>query len=230
MLVLIAAAGSGRRMGTDRNKLLLPLMGKPILRWTLDAILACKDVSWIGLVGQRIDQVAIETIIAMAKPDRPVAFIEGGETRQNSISRGLALVPNKSRTILIHDGARCLIEPDLVSYCVQAVQEDRSVIAAMPVVDTIKLATSEGLIVSTPNRSELWAAQTPQGFSVNQLRKAHIKAIEKKWAVTDDASIYEHLGWPVSIVHGVPTNIKITTQFDLAIAETVLKKRTESKQ
>ena len=93
MHLLIAAAGSGRRMGADRNKLLLPLAGRPVLAWTLDAALACPAIRWIGVVGQHLDAEAIASIVTAARPDRPVEWILGGETRQESVSRGLEALP-----------------------------------------------------------------------------------------------------------------------------------------
>nr|AUG32758.1 2-C-methyl-D-erythritol 4-phosphate cytidylyltransferase [Paulinella longichromatophora] len=227
MLVLIAAAGSGHRMGSDRNKLLLSLSGKPILAWTLQSMLDCSDVYWIGLTGRIEDQIAIETIIALLAPNKTVAFIEGGISRQQSVSRSLAVLPSGSENILIHDGARCLIEPELISNCSKEVSNGTAVIAAIPVVDTIKIVRSDGLIISTPNRSELWSAQTPQGFSIKRLRQAHAHAICQDWDVTDDASIYDRLGWPVHVIEAVPTNIKITTRYDITIAEAIIAKRKE---
>jgi len=225
VLVLIAAAGSGRRMGSDRNKLLLELSGKPILAWTLEAILTCPEVAWIGIAGQTEDQLAIETMIALMAPNKPVAFIEGGKSRQESVSRSLAVLPSEAKDILIHDGARCLIEPELVSNCSKGVHSEGAVIAAIPVIDTIKVVNSSGLVLSTPNRSELWSAQTPQGFTIQKLRQAHAQAVFSCWNVTDDASIYDRLGWPVHIIESVPTNIKITTPYDIIIAKAILSQR-----
>ena len=228
MHLLIAAAGSGRRMGADRNKLLLPLAGRPVLAWTLEAALACPAIRWIGLVGQPRDAEAIEAIVAAARPDRPVHWILGGETRQDSVSRGLAALPAEAEAVLIHDGARCLVEPDLLDACVGALQiaiaEGAGIVAATPVTDTIK-EVEAGTIRATPDRSRLWAAQTPQGFGVDQLRRAHAVALEREWSVTDDAALYERLGLPVRVLEAPPSNIKLTTAFDLTIAEAVLASR-----
>jgi 2-C-methyl-D-erythritol 4-phosphate cytidylyltransferase len=123
---------------------------------------------------------------------------------------------------LIHDGARCLAEPDLFDRCAVALEQGGALIAATPVTDTIKKVNGDGLIQETPLRSELWAAQTPQGFSVDQLRQGHAEALKKGWTVTDDASLYERLGWPVRVLDAGPSNIKVTTPFDLTVAEAVL--------
>jgi len=99
------------------------------------------------------------------------------------------------------------------------------VIAATPVSDTIKQVDGEGRITATPDRSQLWAAQTPQGFGVAQLRDAHGRARAEGWSVTDDAALFERLGWPVRVLEAPPSNIKLTTPFDLTVAEAVLAAR-----
>ena len=223
--LLIAAAGSGRRMGAPGNKLLLEVAGRPVLAWTLDAALACEAIAWIGLVGQPVDQAAIEAIVIAAAPTRPVVWIEGGDTRQESVSRGLAALPADADGVLIHDGARCLVEPDLLRRCGEVVRAGRAVIAATPVTDTIKQVDDRGAITATPDRSHLWAAQTPQGFPVAQLREAHAVAIEQGWSVTDDAALFERLQLPVEVLAAPPSNIKLTTPFDLTVAEAVLASR-----
>ncbi|MEB3266565.1 MAG: 2-C-methyl-D-erythritol 4-phosphate cytidylyltransferase [Cyanobacteriota bacterium] len=229
MHLLIAAAGSGRRMGADRNKLLLPLAGRPVLAWTLDAALACPAISWIGLIGQEADAGAVAAIVTAARPRLPVQWILGGDSRQESVSRGLAALPADAEAVLIHDGARCLVEPDLLERCVQALREaipnGSGIIAATPVTDTIKQVDTTGRITATPERSGLWAAQTPQGFAVAQLRQAHGQAAAAGWMVTDDAALYERLDWPVTVLEAPPANIKVTTPVDLVIAEAVLRGR-----
>ena len=225
MHLLIAAAGSGRRMGAAGNKLLLEVAGRPVLAWTLDAALACEAIRWIGIVGQPVDADPIAAIVAAAQPDRPVEWILGGDTRQDSVSRGLAALPAGAEGVLIHDGARCLVEPELLERCVEAVAGGAAVIAATPVTDTIKQVDGSGTITATPDRSALWAAQTPQGFPVAQLREAHATATAEGWSVTDDAALFERLGLPVQVLQAPPSNIKLTTPFDLTIAEAVLAAR-----
>ena len=226
MHLLIAAAGSGRRMGAEINKLLLPVAGRPVLAWTLGAALACEDIHWIGVMGHPEDGPAIAAILAEAGPAKPVQWIVGGPTRQDSVRLGLAALPAEAEAVLIHDGARCLATPDLFSRCAvalrQAIPEGAGIIAATPVSDTIKQVGAGGLILGTPDRQHLWAAQTPQGFAVQQLRQAHRQAQEEGWSVTDDAALYEHLGFPVRVLEAPASNIKLTTPFDLSVAEAVL--------
>ena len=225
MHLLIACAGSGRRMGAERNKLLLEVAGRPVLAWTLQAALASESIRWIGVVGQPVDQADIEALVQAAQPDRPVVWIEGGDTRQESVCNGLAALPADARSVLIHDGARCLVDPALIDRCAAAVEAGEAVIAAAPVTDTIKSVDGAGLIQSTPDRSLLWGAQTPQGFPVQQLQQAHAQAIAEGWSVTDDASLFERLGLAVRVIESSPANIKITTPFDLTIAAAVLADR-----
>jgi 2-C-methyl-D-erythritol 4-phosphate cytidylyltransferase len=225
--LLIAAAGSGRRMGADRNKLLLTVAGRPVLSWTLEAALACGAIRWIGLVGQPVDRLEVEALVeSLGVAHRPIVWIDGGASRQESVRRGLAALPPEAEHVLIHDGARCLVEPQLLERCAAAVRQGQAVIAAIPVSDTIKLVDAAGTILDTPDRSHLWAAQTPQGFAVERLRAAHEQATEAGWSVTDDASLFERLGWPVRVLEAEPSNIKVTTPFDLRIAEAMLAART----
>ena len=223
MHLLIAAAGSGRRMGATRNKLLLPLSGQPVLAWTLQAALAAETIHWIGIIGQEIDRSEILDLVGGAP--KPVVWIAGGDSRQESVERGLAGLPTAAKHVLIHDGARCLATPDLFNRCAEAVRGGQAVIAATPVTDTIKKVDESGLITATPNRAELWAAQTPQAFSVDELRQGHREARANSWTVTDDASLYERLGWPVNVLDAGPSNIKVTTPFDLTVAAAVLAER-----
>ena len=223
MHLLIAAAGSGRRMGSDRNKLLLPVCGKPVLSWTLEAAHSAKSIDWIGIIGQPCDEISIKNLLKGF--NKQINWILGGSTRQESVQKGLSALPSSASHVLIHDGARCLAEPDLFDRCSEKVVEGVAIIAATPVTDTIKKVNNQGLVIDTPLRKKLWAAQTPQAFDVNRLRDAHQKALENEWDVTDDAALFERLDWPVRVLESSPSNIKLTTKFDLLIAESILSKK-----
>jgi len=218
--LLIAAAGSGSRMGADRNKLLLSIAGKTILEWTLKAAFSSKSINWVGIIGQPKDKSSICSIIHDSL--KSVEWINGGATRQQSVQRGLAALPDDAQSVLIHDGARCLVSPIVFDDIAKIVSNGHAVIAASRVTDTIKKVDNKGEIIDTPPRSDLWSAQTPQGFPVDKLKHAHSEAIAKKWNVTDDASLFERLGFPVKIYDAGPSNIKVTTPFDLVIAESLL--------
>ena len=220
MHLLIAAAGSGSRMGADRNKLLLKIAGKTILEWTLRAAFSSQSIKWIGIVGQPKDKSSIFSILKNITES--FTWINGGSTRQESVQRGLSALPNEAKYVLIHDGARCLVSPVVFDEISRIVMGGEAVIAASQVVDTIKKVNKKGEIIDTPPRADLWCAQTPQGFPVDQLKNAHRKAISNGWSVTDDASLFERLGLPVKIYDAGPSNIKVTTPFDLVIAESLL--------
>ena len=225
MYLLIPAAGSGRRMGSDRNKLLLSLLEKPILAWTLLAAQAASTISEISIICQPYDQQKIELILEELKLTKTVNFIGGGSTRQQSVYNGLQALPITAKKVLVHDGARCLITPELFDRCADLIRHTQGLIAAVPVKDTIKVVDENGIIQSTPQRSQLWAAQTPQAFDVKLLKECHKKAVELGWEVTDDAALFEKCGLTVQVVTGEETNLKVTTPQDLAIAEFILKSR-----
>jgi 2-C-methyl-D-erythritol 4-phosphate cytidylyltransferase len=222
MYLLIPAAGMGRRMGSDRNKLLLTLQGKPLLAWTLQAAEASQTITWIGIIGQTTDFPDFKSIIGDLGLKKPIDLIKGGETRQESVYNGLQALPPEAEQVLIHDGARCLATPDLFDRCSEALMTCSGLIAAIPVKDTIKIVEPSGLIKETPPRSQLWAAQTPQGFQVNLLKQCHDQGKNLGWEVTDDAALFEKCGLPVKIVEGEETNLKVTTPVDLKIAEFIL--------
>jgi 2-C-methyl-D-erythritol 4-phosphate cytidylyltransferase len=215
MHLLIPAAGMGKRMGSDRNKLLITLLDKPLLAWTLLAAAQAQSIEWIG----------IDRILGNISLSTPVQFIQGGSTRQESVYNGLQGLPATATRVLIHDGARCLATPDLFDRCANILKTCPGLIAAITVKDTIKVVDSAGIVVDTPDRANLWAAQTPQGFDVKLLKACHEQGRTLGWEVTDDAALFEKCNLPVTIVPGEETNLKITTPVDLAIAEFILRGR-----
>ncbi len=225
MHLLIPAAGMGRRMGSDRNKLLLELLGKPLLAWSLLAGSNSSTIEWIGIMGQPGDFVDFQNILGQLDLTKPVKLIVGGDTRQESVYNGLQSLPENATQVLIHDGARCLATPELFDRCSETLKTCPGLIAAIPVKDTIKIVDAQGFISDTPDRSNLWAAQTPQGFDVELLKRCHAQGKELGWQVTDDAALFEKCQLPVKIVQGEETNLKVTTPVDLAIAESILRQR-----
>jgi 2-C-methyl-D-erythritol 4-phosphate cytidylyltransferase len=225
MHLLIPAAGMGKRMGAQHNKLRLNLLDKPILAWTLLAVEAAPSIRWIGLIGQPEDQLVWDELIQSLNLSKPVQMIIGGETRQDSVYNGLQALPVDAAHVLIHDGARCLVTPELMDRCAEATEKYVGFVAAVPVKDTIKVVDTDQQICSTPDRAQLWAAQTPQGFNVEKLKVCHAEGKRQGWTVTDDAALLERLNVPVHIVMGEETNLKVTTPADLAIAELILQQR-----
>ncbi len=221
MHVLIPAAGSGSRMKAGKNKLLIELEGESLIYWTVKSVVSAGSVSWVGIIGQPNDKKKL--LNSIKNFSNKVVWINGGETRQESVFNGLNALPSNAEKVLIHDGARCLINPDLMNKCAMELEKNDAVILATKVTDTIKIVDNKGYVKDTPNRQNLWAAQTPQGFLVKRLRKAHEMAIEKNWTVTDDASLFEMLNWQVKIIEGDSSNIKITSPLDMKIAKLFLK-------
>ncbi|MEG4342294.1 2-C-methyl-D-erythritol 4-phosphate cytidylyltransferase [Microcoleus sp. A003_D6] len=227
MHLLIPAAGSGRRMGSQRNKLLLTLLSKPLLSWTLAAAEASQHISWIGIMGQPDDFPDFKAILSDLSLVKPVELIQGGATRQESVYNGLQALPPNADRVLIHDGARCLATAELFDRAASALLTCPGLIVAVPVKDTIKVVDERRIVRDTPERSNLWAAQTPQGFEVKLLKQCHEEGRQKRWEVTDDAALFEKCGLPVQIVEGEETNLKVTTPVDLALAEFILRQRTD---
>jgi len=225
MYLLIPAAGSGKRMGSDRNKLLLTLGDRPLLAWTLLAAEQSHSIQWIGIIGQPYDFADFQAMIDQFQFTKPITLITGGETRQASVFNGLKALPTEAQEVLIHDGARCLATPELLDRCSQALETCQGFIAAIAVKDTIKIVDDQQWIQETPDRQRLWAAQTPQGFKVELLKTCHQRAEKEGWEVTDDAALLEKCQFPVKIILGEETNLKVTTPVDLAIAEFILRQR-----
>ncbi|NEN92715.1 MAG: 2-C-methyl-D-erythritol 4-phosphate cytidylyltransferase [Okeania sp. SIO3H1] len=222
MYLLIPAAGMGRRMGSQRNKLLLTLLGKSLLSWTLEAAFKSRYINWIGIIGQPVDFPDFQKMISGLSTNKSIELIEGGSTRQESVYKGLQALPPEAEQVLIHDGARCLATPELLDRCAEEILKCPGLIAAVPVKDTIKVVDSSGLIQDTPDRRNLWAAQTPQGFEVKLLKECHERGRQLGWEVTDDAALFEKCGLPVKVVAGEETNLKVTTPVDLRVAEFIL--------
>lgn len=212
-------------MGHSRNKLLMALQARPVLAWTIEAAVAASSIEWIGIICQPVDQPDFEQIASQCALQKPIVFIPGGNTRQASVYNGLQALPTIATHVLIHDGARCLATPALFDRCAQAALKTEGFIAAVPVKDTIKQVNAQRLITHTPDRTQLWAAQTPQGFEVSLLKRCHDQGQRQHWQVTDDAALLEKCGVPVSIVEGEETNLKVTTPEDLAIAQFILQQR-----
>lgn len=215
---IILAGGSGSRMGADRNKVLLELHGEPIIVRSVRAFTGLVD--GIVLVSREEDIPAMQT--SMDAFRLPVTIVAGGASRQASVRNGLCALPAECSHVLIHDGARCLVDEGTIRRCMSSVEECGTGVAAIPAIDTIKQVDADELVTSTPDRSMLRAVQTPQGFTVKLIRKAHKAAQADGFLGTDDASLVERLGIPVQLTLGDRKNLKLTTPEDLLMAEAFL--------
>lgn len=220
---LIAAAGSSNRMGGE-NKLLLPLCGKPVIAHTLQAIEQAESIDEIIIAAREADLVTFAELCKIYGITKPVKVIVGGATREESVLRA-ALEANPDADLLaVQDGARPLVTPELIDRTVRAAAGSFAAAPAIPVHDTVKIA-EHGLVRETPDRSVLFAVQTPQVFDAGLLKAALQSALEAGAALTDDCSAVERLGKEVYLTEGNQENLKITTPVDMIIAEAILEHR-----
>ena len=215
---IVLAGGSGSRMGADRNKVLLHLHSEPVIVRSVRAFSGLVD--GVILVSRPEDIPCMQDILNAAQ--LPVSIVPGGDTRQASVWNGLCALPDDCTHVLIHDGARCLVDEATIRRCMDSVEKYGTGVAAIPAVDTIKQVNQEDIVTATPDRSMLRAVQTPQGFAVELIRRAHETAHADGYLGTDDASLVEHLGVPVRLTPGDRRNIKLTTPEDMMMAEAFL--------
>jgi 2-C-methyl-D-erythritol 4-phosphate cytidylyltransferase len=216
---IIVGAGSSRRMG--RDKVFMPLAGKPLLAWSVDACQNCEMIDQIVVV---LNETKLDVGRRLAKDRRWSKLVElcgGGKRRQDSVRQGLNELEDCD-WVIIHDAARPFLTSDLIDDGLEAAQTTGAAVAAVPIKDTVKLGGSDMIVSKTLNRQELWAVQTPQIFRFDIIAEAHEQVKED---VTDDASMVEHLGYKVRLYMGSYNNIKITTPEDLALAELIAGKR-----
>jgi len=222
---LIPAAGMGKRMGATINKQYLQLDGLPIVARTISVFEDSPLIEAIYLVIP-VDEIPYcrEHVVAACGFRKVVEIVPGGRERQNSVMNGLnAMRKNVADddVVLIHDGVRPLITPQLLSESIEVARNNDGALVAVPAKDTIKVAR-DGIIIDTPLREMLWQAQTPQSFRFATIYAAHRAAELEGFTGTDDASLVERRGGVVRIVRGDYRNIKITTPEDLILAEAFL--------
>ena len=215
---IILAGGGSTRMGAGRNKVLLPIGGVPAIVRSARAYAGLVDS--LVVVAREEDADAIRGLLHAAGISAAVA--PGGDTRQDSVWNGLCALPDGCDRVLIHDGARCLVDEGTIRRAMASVEACGTGVAAIPAVDTIKQADAKGCVTGTPDRASLRAMQTPQGFDVALIRRAHEAARRDGYLGTDDAALVERLGVPVHLTDGDRRNLKLTTPEDIAMAEALL--------
>jgi 2-C-methyl-D-erythritol 4-phosphate cytidylyltransferase len=220
---IIVAAGASRRMnGVD--KILAPLGGKPVLSWSIEAMEKSSLIDRVILVNSQSNMEPVRCLVADHKYSKVAKVCLGGLRRQDSVAAGLKSLDD-CEWIIIHDGARPFLTPELIEKGLESARENGAAIAAVPVTDTIKLAGNDGVVIETPPRSHLWAVQTPQIFRLSIIKEAYQQAAGD---VTDDAMLVEQIGYKVKLYPGSYDNIKITTPMDLAIAEILVKEKSRN--
>ena len=205
-----------------QDKQFAVLAGRPVLAWTVAAFEAAPEVDVIALVVNPATADAVQTLGQEMGWRKVVAYPPGGARRQDSCAHGLAALQAYGEAalelVLVHDGARPLVDGALIARGVAAARAHGAAIPGVPARDTIKVVGADGRILHTPDRRQLWQVQTPQVFRAPLLAAAYAAAVERGLDVTDDAMLLEALDQPVYIFEGDPRNLKITTPDDLAVA------------
>lgn len=214
---IILAGGQGERFGKEGGKQLVEIAGKPILTWSAEAFDAVGDIGLMVIVcpedrheeylRRAIDPFPFVTEIVLAP---------SGSIRQESAFAGLELVPDEFEYVILHDGARPLVSPDLILHTINTLKGNidcDGAVVAHPAIDTLKVVEN-GVIVGTPDRSVFWNAQTPQVFRSGIYRRAHASALSDGFVGTDDSSLIERLGGRVLVVEGKRDNLKLTVPED----------------
>lgn len=237
LYVIFPAAGSGSRMHSDKNKLLMEVNGVTVIDRTISAFkryseeydidLSCILVVSQGKIGDWKNYVSDKDYSSIIK-----SIVEGGDTRTKSVGNGVAALkdfsPEDDSAVFIHDAARCLIDTGSIARCFDAVNEDGTLVCVSGVKtkNTIKMVKADTLgsvtVESTPDRDLLYEVQTPQCFRYSVLEECYRRASVDGYEATDDTALAEHYGFDVRIVDGSYANIKITTPEDIVIAEALL--------
>jgi len=218
---IIAAAGFGRRMKTDRPKQFLALNGTPILVHTIRKFDACAVISYIIVTAPRESVEEVTDLVNAAGFKKSVTVIEGGERRQDSVAMGLQQLQPGTDIVAVHDGVRPFVSIEDIENVVRQAAQSGAAILGVPIVDTVKQAERE-FVESTLMREHLILAQTPQVFRTDILKEAFERAAKDEYYGTDESSLVERLGLPVAIVRGSERNIKITRPSDLTLARAFL--------
>jgi 2-C-methyl-D-erythritol 4-phosphate cytidylyltransferase len=226
-IAIIAAAGAGTRMASDRPKQFLLLAGKPVIFHTLRVFEECDSIDEVIVVLPAAESAGFLSLATKYRVGKLARVVPGGLTRADSVKRGLTAIRAATAEIVaVHDGVRPFVTTNEISRTVAAAKSDGAAILVAPVTDTIKQIGGEQ-VVQTLDRGSLRRALTPQCFRYEVLRDAYQHADVNDPSLTDESALVEKLGRPVSIVEGSARNIKITTAEDLLIAEAILKSSTD---
>lgn len=218
-VAVILGAGNGTRMKINQSKLLLNIKGKTVLERSVNAFLNISDIDEIIVVARQQDISTFADLL----PDERISFVIGGDTRQQSVMNAVDTI-DSADLIIIHDGARPLVSKEDIENALICSKECKACALGVPVKDTIKVIDNDNFVVETPDRSTLFAVQTPQIFDFDLYKNAMKKAIDDNKDFTDDCGLIEYSGHKVKMVSGSYSNIKITTAEDIPLAESILDK------
>ena len=231
---VIVAAGKGKRMASEENKVFLPLCGKPVIAHTVSVFEQSSAIDSIIVVAAWGEIQKMRTIFKRERFTKVRDVVKGGKTRQASVLAGLeAIVPDfgeagdhayNTRIALVHDGARCLVSEDIILSCLQTIRKSGSAAgAAIPITDTVRQLDHKSRVQQILDRDVLRSMQTPQGADFYVLLNAHREAAKLNMELTDDLAVMEKLGYPVRLSPGSQRNIKLTNPEDFLIAQGLLK-------
>lgn len=228
-VAILTAAGSGSRLGSDRPKALVELAGVPLVVHAARALVSAGAFDRLVVTSPVAAQEELRSVLADADLGVEVDVVVGGASRQASVSAGLAALGTwaQDTVVLVHDAARPLVPADVVRRVLAAVEQGHTaVVPGVPLRDTVKQVDERSRVVATPDRRSLRAVQTPQGFRLDVLRRAHAegagRSADEATAATDDAALVEALGLDVHVVDGDHAALKVTDRRDLALAELLL--------
>ncbi len=222
---VIVAAGGSVRMGIADSKQFIPLLSHPAIEYTLSAFQKCRLINEIIVVCRGQDIERIRQIADKNNFSKVTQLVEGGASRAESVRNGVKAANERAKYLAIHDGARPLITIEEIERVVEAAFETGAATLGTSVTDTIKVVDGFNKIESTPLRSQLRAVQTPQVFEKELYKFALENAGDNAINFTDDCSLIENMGGEVEVVMGSKENIKLTTQIDVVIAESILRER-----
>lgn len=226
---VILAAGSGKRLGDDRGKQFVEIDGVPVFVRSIDAFERCPEIHEIILVTRAQDITGCRNIAAEYGFKKLTKIVAGGDTRQSSAERGFEVVLPETDFVAIHDAARCLVTPEMISAVMEKAYVTGAAVAGTKAVDTLKREDLTGNIAETVDRKMMWQVQTPQVFMADMYRAAMYMAKKDSFEGTDDSSLAERLGFKVALVDCGKTNMKITYPEDTVIAEAILGMRGREK-
>lgn len=220
--LIIPAAGSGSRLGNSIPKPYLEIAGAAILEHTLNRFSQFSNLQEVIVATSAGYKDQTFEILNRVFPEIITQVAKGGTERQDSIRNALDKISADVDLVAVHDAVRPFISPEVISECLERAAADGGAIVGVHAKDTIKISNRKGRIVSTPDRSNLWQAQTPQIFQIDIIRKAYRNAAEKNLSGTDDSSLVEQVGGQVTLIEGSRENFKITYPLDLQLAELLL--------
>lgn len=223
---VVLAAGKGSRMHSDIQKQYMTLLDRPVITYALEAFEKSSVDEIILVVAPGEVDYAQKNILDKYGYKKVTNIITGGAERYHSVYEALCAISEEGY-VLIHDGARAFITPELIEFCIEQVKKDKSCVMGMPVKDTIKIVDENCYALDTPPRSTMWQVQTPQCFVTKEIREAYRKMMETgDNSVTDDGMVMETYGVRgVRMIKGSYENMKITTPEDMLLGEAILKSR-----